>query len=79
MIKAARLKKGDTVAIVSLSSGLGGEPEFIHRYEMGKLRLETEFGLNVVTMPNALRGIEFLDDNPKARADDLMEDRKSVV
>lgn len=73
MIKPLRLKQGDTVAIVSLSSGIGGEPTFKHRYEIGKKRLETDFGLNVVTMPNALKGIEFLDKNPEARATDLMK------
>ena len=73
MKKPPRLTKGDTVAIVSLSSGLGGEPAFAHRYETGKKRLETEFGLNVVAMPNALKGTEYLDSHPKARADDLMD------
>ena len=73
MIKPQRLSKGDTVAIVSLSSGMGGEPAFKHRYEIGKKRLETEFGLYVVTMPNALKGIEFLDKHPEARAADLMQ------
>ena len=72
MLKPQRLSKGDTVAIVSLSSGMGGEPAFIHRYEIGKKRLETAFGLNVVTMPNALKGIEYLDNHPEARANDLM-------
>ena len=73
MIKPTRLKQGDTVAIVSLSSGIGGEPTFKHRYEKGKSRLEIDFGLNVVTMPNTLKGIEYLDKNPEARAADLME------
>ncbi|MCL2253249.1 MAG: LD-carboxypeptidase [Lachnospiraceae bacterium] len=73
MIKATRLSKGDTAAIVSLSSGLGGEAAFLYRYEIGKKRLETDYGLKVVTMPNALKGIEYLDKHPKARADDLMD------
>ncbi|MCL1884196.1 MAG: LD-carboxypeptidase [Defluviitaleaceae bacterium] len=72
MIKPNRLKENDTVAIVSLSSGLGGESAFIHRYKIGKKRLESEFGLKVVTMPNALKGIEYLDNHPEARAEDLM-------
>jgi len=72
MLKPPRLMKNDTVAIVSLSSGLGGDAAFLHRYELGKKRLEVEFGLNVATMPNALKGIEYLDNNPKARANDLM-------
>ncbi|MCL2853410.1 MAG: LD-carboxypeptidase [Defluviitaleaceae bacterium] len=73
MLKPQRLQRGDTVAIVSLSSGIGGEPSFKHRYETGRKRLEAEFGLNVVTMPNALKGIEFLYKHPEARAADLMQ------
>lgn len=73
MIVPEKLKKGDTVAIVSLSSGMGGEKEFIHRYEIGKQRLEKVFGLNVVTMPNALKGCDYLYKHPEARANDLME------
>ena len=73
MIKPQRLAKNETVAIVSLSSGLGGEAAFRHRYETGKRHLETEFGLNVVTMPNALAGIEYLDNHPAERAKDLMD------
>ena len=73
MKKPSKLYCSDTVAIVSLSSGMGGEPAFRHRYEIGKKRLETEFGLNVVTMPNALKGTEYLDRHPEARAADLME------
>lgn len=72
MIIPKKLKKGDTVAIVSLSSGMGGEKEFYHRYELGKKRLEDIFGLNVVTMPNALKGCDYLYNHPEARAEDLM-------
>ena len=32
MIKPERLRKGDKVAIVSLSSGMLGEKKFIHKY-----------------------------------------------
>ena len=32
MIKPKALKRGDTAAIVSLSSGMGGEKPLIHRY-----------------------------------------------
>ncbi len=73
MIVPEKLKKGDTVALVSLSSGMGGEKEFYHRYLLGKERLEKEFGLNVVVMPNALKGCEYLYNHPEARANDLME------
>lgn len=73
MIKPKKLNKGDTIAIVSLSSGLAGEAATKHRYELGKKRLEEEFGLKTKTMPNALKGIEYLDKHPEARAKDLMD------
>lgn len=43
MIKPNRLKRGDKVAIVSLSGGILGEKEFIHKYYLGKQRLEEKF------------------------------------
>ena len=73
MIKPKKLNQGDTVAIVSLSSGLAGEEALKHRYELGKKRLEEEFHLKVKTMPNALKGIDYLDKHPEARAKDLMD------
>ena len=73
MIKPKKLKKGDTVAIVSLSSGMAGDPLFRHRYELGKLRIEKEFGLQTITMPNALKGSEYLSKHPEARAKDFMD------
>ena len=72
MIKTERLRKGDKVAIVSLSNGLLGEKEFLHKYELGKKRLEEKFGLEVVTMENTLKGIEYLYNHPEKRAEDLM-------
>lgn len=73
MIKPKKLKRGDTVAIVSLSSGTAGDKLFKHRYEQGKKRLEEEFGLKTITMPNALKGSEYLYKHPEARAKDFMD------
>ena len=73
MIKPKRLKKGDKIAIVSLSSGILGDKEFIHKYYIAKERLENEFGLEVVCMPNALKGSKFIYEHPEARAKDLMD------
>lgn len=73
MIKPERLKKGDKVAIVSLSGGMLGEEKFIHKYYLGKKRLEEKFGLEVVTMPNTLKGIQYLYEHPEKRAEDLMD------
>ena len=73
MIKPKKLKRGDTVAIVSLSSGIAGDKEFRHRYEQGKKGLEEVFKLKTVTMPNALKGSEYLSKHPEARAKDFMD------
>ncbi|WJP98075.1 S66 family peptidase [Macrococcus bovicus] len=71
MIKPAKLKRGDTVAIVSLSSGLAGEENIKWRTEQGIQRLEKVFGLRVKVMPHALKGIEYLYQHPEKRAEDL--------
>lgn len=73
MIKPKKLNKGDKVAIVSLSSGMAGDNEFKHRYEIGKQRIRDEFGLEVVEMKNSLKGSEYLYKYPEARAEDMME------
>lgn len=73
MIKPKKLSRGDTVAIVSLSSGLAGDKLFKHRYELGKKRLEDVYGLKIVTMPNALKGSEYLSNHPEKRAKDFMD------
>jgi len=73
MIKPSHLQPGDRVAIVSLSRGMLGEERFIHKYHIAKERLERDYGLQVVPMPNALKGIDFLYRHPEARAQDLMD------
>ena len=52
MIKPERLKKGDKVAIVSLSSGILGEKFVVHELDLGVKRLK-EFGLEPVFMKNS--------------------------
>ncbi|MBQ7870981.1 MAG: LD-carboxypeptidase [Oscillospiraceae bacterium] len=73
MKKPQRLRPGDKVAIVSLSRGMLGEEQFIHKYHLAKERLERDYGLRVVAMPNALKGIDYLYRHPEARAQDLMD------
>ena len=73
MKKPKHLEQGDTVAIVSLSAGTLGEPWAIHKLDIAKERLEKDYGLNVVVMPNALKGREYLYEHPEARAADLMD------
>ena len=71
MLKPKRLEPGDKVAAISMS--WGGPGTFPHRYEAGKRQLQEAFGLKVVETRHALRSAEWLERNPRARADDLME------
>ena len=73
LIKPERLKKGDTVATVSLSWGGAGDKDLLWRYEKGKRRLTEQFGLRVVEMPNTLKGSDFVYRHPEKRAEDLMQ------
>ena len=72
LIKPKMLKAGDKVATISLSWGGAGEPDLRWRYEQGIDRLRTVFGLEVIAMPNSLKGASYLYENPQARAEDLM-------
>lgn len=67
--KPKRLRPGDTVAAISLSSGLA--QRFPHRYQAGKAQLQDAFHVRVVEAPHALRSDDYLSRNPQARADDL--------
>ena len=70
-IKPKKLQPGDKVAAISMS--WGGPGTFPYRYEAGKLQLQEMFGVTVVETPHALSSPEWLERNPRARADDLME------
>lgn len=72
MIIPKGLKKGDKVAVVSLSWGGAGDGEIYNRYLTGKKRLEDVFGLEVVEMPHALKGSEYVSAHPEDRAEDFM-------
>ena len=72
MIKPKMLRKGDKIAIVSLSWGGLGDKNLIHKYYIAKERLENDFGLEVITMPNALKGTKYIYNHPEKRAEDLM-------
>lgn len=72
MLKPKRLKKGDKIAIVSLSKGLLGETFVQHNLEIGTERLKS-FGLEPVCMPNTLKGIDFISEHPEERAADLIK------
>ncbi len=72
LTKPKMLQPGDKVATVSLSWGGAGEPSIRWRYDLGVKRLKEVFGLEVVAMPNSLKGSDFAYENPQARAEDLM-------
>lgn len=72
MIKPELLKKGDKVAIVSLSKGLLGMLYSKHELELGIKRL-LDFGLVPVIMPNALKESDYLENHPEERASDLKQ------
>ncbi len=73
MIKPKRLKKGDKVAIVSLSWVRRGDYFFILKIYIVIEVLDKDFGLVVICMPNALKGSEFVANHPELRAKDLMD------
>ncbi|MDF2889967.1 MAG: peptidase LD-carboxypeptidase [Clostridia bacterium] len=73
LIKPKRLQEGDKVATISLSWGGAGDEDILWRYEVGKKRLQEEFGLEVVEMPNTLKGTKYIYENPEKRAEDLMK------
>lgn len=72
LIKPQKLNRGDKVATVSLSWGGAGDEELLWRYKLGKKRLQEQFGLEVVEMPNTLKGSDYLYNHPEKRAEDLM-------
>ncbi len=61
-----------TVGIVSLSSGIIGEPFVRHELDIGVRRLES-WGLNVRFLPHALKGLDYISEHPEKRAEDLLE------
>lgn len=66
MIKPKHLRRGDTVAIVSLSADTLGKPWAIHKLDIARERLEGDYGLRVVVMPNPLKGRDYLYAHPEA-------------
>ena len=58
------------IGIVSLSSGVLGEDFVAHEIKIGRLK---EYGIEVEFLPNSKKGIEFIKNNPEARAKDLIK------
>jgi len=59
------------IGIVSLSSGILGEDFVAHEVELGIERLK-KYGIEVEFLPNSKKGIDFIKNNPKERAKDLI-------
>lgn len=72
MIKPNKLKRGDKIAIVSLSRGLIGNPKVKHELDIAIKRLNN-YGFEVEIMPNAMKSFEYLLKHPEARAQDLKD------
>lgn len=71
LLKPKTLNPGDKIAVTTLS--WGGPGAFPCRYEVGKERLESLFGLEVVPTQHALKDPDWIYRNPQARAEDFME------
>lgn len=72
LIKPQRLKKGDRIAALSLSSGMAGDNAIRWRYNQGKQQL-AEWGFEVVEPDLTLAGSSAVYQDPKARAACLHE------
>ncbi|MCW6652232.1 LD-carboxypeptidase [Aerococcaceae bacterium NML210727] len=59
------------IGIVSLSSGILGEDFIRHQIKIGTERL-AKYGIKTTFLPNALKGMEFIKENPQKRAEDLI-------
>jgi len=70
LIKPPALKKGDTIALITLS--WGGASVCIDRYYQGKKQLEESLGVKVIETPNALKDSSWVYENPQERYNDLM-------
>ena len=71
MIKPPKLNPGDRIAAVTQSWGGPGALPWV--YELGKTQIENALGVEVVEMPHTRRDPLWVYQNPKARAEDLMQ------
>lgn len=71
LVKPKKLNKGDIIATISPCWGVAGADDAVWKYEVGKHRLE-ELGLKVAAAPNSMKGEKYLQQNPKARAEDIL-------
>lgn len=67
-----KMKKVQRIGIVSLSSGILGEPFISFEVQIGLQRLK-QMGIDVRFGKNALKGMEYLKQHPEKRAADLLD------
>jgi len=70
------MQKVNDITIVSLSRGILGETFIKHELDIGVERLKS-FGINVHFSENALKGLDYIEKHPEARAKDLIDAFKS--
>ena len=70
LIKPKALKKGDTIASISLSAGTAGL--FPKRYNQGVKQIEENFGIKVIPTPHALWSPQEVYEHPDWRLEDMM-------
>lgn len=66
-----KLEKSDKVAVVSTSAGI--KNRFPNAFEKGIERLKERFGVEPVIYDTAEKDTEYLNDNPKEKAEDFMK------
>lgn len=67
-----KISKNAKIAVVSLSAGVAGESFVSHEIKLANERI-SRLGYKLVFMDNAMKGLQFLANNPKAKADDLSQ------
>lgn len=67
-----KISKNAKIAVVSLSAGVAGESFVSHEIKLANERI-SRLGYKLVFMDNAMKGLQFLANNPKAKADDLLQ------
>ncbi|HPB88367.1 MAG TPA: LD-carboxypeptidase [Thermotogota bacterium] len=70
MMKPKKLKPGDTIAVLSPSSGV--PYQYPHVFDHGLSILKTEFGFHIKEYPTTRMPPKALYENPRMRADDMI-------
>lgn len=66
------MRKVNKIAVVSLSRGILGESFVSHEVKIGEERI-SNLDIELCYMDNALKGLDYLEHHPEARAKDLIQ------